>query len=69
MINFAAALIILILSGYLASKRLAKLESPIIKEPSEAQEAEKSNEIKKEPSKKRAPKKVKVKVKKKKKKK
>jgi len=69
MINFAAALVILILSGYLASKRLAKLESPTIKEPSEAQEVEqKSKEIKKEPSKKRAPKKVKVKVKKKKKK-
>jgi hypothetical protein len=71
MINFAAALVILILSGYLASKRLAKLEkSATTKEPLEAQEAEqKSNEIKKEPSKKRAPKKVKVKVKKKKKKK
>ena len=69
MVNFAAALVILILSGYLASKRLAKLEKlPTMGEPAEAQEVEqKSKEIKKEPSKKRAPKK-KPKAKKKKKK-
>ena len=49
MVNFAAALVILILSGYLASKRLAKLEKlPTMGEPAEAQEVEqKSKEIKK----------------------
>ena len=48
MVNFAAALVILILSGYLASKRLAKLEKlPTMGEPAEAQEVEqKSKEIK-----------------------
>ena len=68
--NFVAAFAVLVLGGYLAGKRLAKLEKKSLPAEQMAPETkpktpEKKPKTKKEPSKKRAPKKKAAKKKKK----